>query len=130
MAYSTAVKGHNSEAIVEITLLAMGWEVSRPIVDEKYDLLVRMPGAGPNEFLRLQVKTIRRRADRKNEMVIYSTYGQGNPYTYEHCDYIVGVNETTFYMIPCDGRQEYWASDEKAEREWEKFQLQVAPNAL
>lgn len=126
MAHYSQLTGYTSEKIVELGLMTMGWQVSRPVVDESYDLLVHKPDTPPDQFLRLQVKTIRRRDDRKNEMVIYATNGRKRPYTKDDCDYLVGVEGTTFYFVPCIGQQEYWASDEKAAQKWERFELDLS----
>ena len=122
MAHETQRTGRVSELTVERALLSRGYEVSRPILDEKYDLLMREPGAPSKDFKLVQVKTIRRRVDRNNEMVIYATNGRGVPYVAEDVDYIAGVEGTTVYLVECTGLKEYWASDEAAARKWRKFE--------
>jgi hypothetical protein len=108
---------------VESALLSRGFEVSRPILDEKYDILIREPGAASSDFKRVQIKTIRRRIDRNNEMVIYATNGRGVPYATEDVDYIAGVEGTSVYLVDCTGLQEYWATDEAAARKWRRYNL-------
>lgn len=124
MAHQSTITGRVSELTVERELLRRGWQVSTPSLDEKYDILVREPGAPVHEYKRIQVKTIRRRDDRKNQMVVYATDGKGRPYTYEDCDFLIGVEGLDFYIIPCLGLTEYWAEDATYERKgWRKFSL-------
>lgn len=119
MAHETQVTGKLSEMTVARALLSNGWEVAQPEVDESYDLVARDPLTG--EFKTIQVKTIRRRKDRNNEMVIYATNGKGKPYQPQDCDYIVGVEGDTVYMTECTGISEYWATDKAASKRWVKF---------
>lgn len=112
-----------SELTTESVLLSRKWEVSRPILDEKYDILVREPGTPSSDFKRVQIKTIRRRVDRGNEMVIYATNGRGVPYVPEDIDYLAGVEGTSVYLVECTGLQEYWASDETAAKKWRRFDI-------
>ncbi|WP_409998329.1 group I intron-associated PD-(D/E)XK endonuclease, partial [Escherichia coli] len=71
IAHENQVTGKLSEMTAARALLANGWEVSEPIVAEPYDLVAKDPVTG--QFVTIQVKTIRRRSDRRNEMVIYAT---------------------------------------------------------
>jgi hypothetical protein len=119
MAHGTQVTGAISELTVARALLSNGWEVSAPMVDEVYDLVARDPLT--KDFKTIQVKTIRRRRDRNNELVIYATNGKGEPYTPDTCDYLVGVEGDTVYMTECVGIKEYWASDAAASKRWVKF---------
>lgn len=119
MAHETQVKGKLSEMTTTQALLANGWEVSIPSLDEIYDLVARDPFNG--EWKTVQVKTIRRRKDRNNEMVIYASNGSGNAYQPQDCDYIVGVEGDTAYMVECKGIKEYWATDMAASKRWIKM---------
>lgn len=122
MAHATQITGRVSELTVERALLSRGWEVSLPILNEVYDLVVREPGTPTSEFKRVQVKTIRRRVDRNNEMIIYATNGRGDPYIEEDVDFLAGVEGSTIYLVPCTGLKEYWTSDEAAPRKgWRRF---------
>lgn len=122
MAHYTQVKGAISEKTVEIALMSNGWAVAGPTVDELYDLVARDPSTG--EFKTLQVKTIRRRTDRKNEKVIYATNGKGEPYTPDACDLIVGVEGADVYLVPCSGLREYWCKDGTEDRRgWTKLKI-------
>lgn len=121
MAHQTQVTGKLSEMTVARALLSNGWEISQPEVAEVYDLVGRDPIT--SEFKTMQVKTIRRRKDRNNEMVIYATNGHNEPYQPQDCDYIVGVEGDTVYMTECTGIKEYWATDKAANDRWIKFTI-------
>lgn len=116
MAHETQVKGKLSEITVVKALLANGWEVAEPSVDEIYDIVAKDPLNG--EWKTFQVKTIRRRRDRNNEMVIYATDGGGKAYQPQDCDYIVGVEGDIAYVTECTGIREYWATDKAASERW------------
>lgn len=121
MAHATQITGTLSELTVARALLSNGWEVSKPMVDEVYDLVARDPIT--SKLKTIQVKTIRRRKDRNNEMVIYATNGRGEPYRPQDCDYIVGVEGDTVYMTECTGIKEYWATDTAASKRWVRFEI-------
>lgn len=124
LAHETQVIGKLSEMTVARALLANGWEVAEPSVDEVYDLVARDPLT--KEWKTMQIKTIRRRKDRGNEMVIYATNGKGEAYTPDSCNYIVGVEGENVYMTECVGIKEYWASDQSAAKRWIKFTAESA----
>lgn len=119
LAHETQVTGKLSEMTVARALLSNGWQVAEPVVDEVYDLLGRDPIT--EAFKTIQIKTIRRRKDRNNEMVIYATNSHNDPYQPQDCDYIVGVEGDTVYMTECTGIKEYWATDKAASERWVKF---------
>jgi hypothetical protein len=119
MGHPSQITGEISELTATIALMSNGWEVAFPSVDEPYDLVARDPDTG--KWTTIQVKTIRRRTDRNNEMVIYATNGKGEPYTPDVCNVIAGVTDNTVYLVPCSGIREYWATDESAERKWTKI---------
>lgn len=119
MAHDTMVKGGISEMTAAIALMANGWEVAFPSLSEVYDIVAKDPDDGT--FKRLQVKTVRRRTDRNNELVIYSTKGNGEPYQPHDCDLIVGVEGDSVYIVPCTGLREYWSSDAQVKRKWTKL---------
>lgn len=116
MAHESQITGRISEITAAKALLANGWEVSDPVVGEVYDLVGRDPVNG--QFSTFQVKTIRRRTDRNNEMVIYSSNGKGEPYSTDDVNYIVGVEDETAYMFENDGKKEYWRTDASASKRW------------
>lgn len=119
MAHETQVKGTISELTAAMALLSNGWGVAFPAVDEIYDLVIREPLT--DEFKTAQVKTIRRRQDRGNDLVIYATNGKKQAYTPQDCDYIIGVEGDTVYMFECEGKKEYWATDQSAAKRWIRF---------
>jgi hypothetical protein len=115
-AHETQVKGTVSELTAARALLNTGWEVSFPFAAEVYDLVAKDPING--EFKTIQVKTIRRREDRNNELVVYTTNGKGEPYSVEDCDYIAAVENETVYLFENTELKEYWASDQTAAKRW------------
>ena len=119
MAHQTQVIGTVSELTAARALLANGWEVSLPMVPERYDLVAKDPVDKKQKTI--QVKTIRRRGDRANEMVVYATDGKGRAYTPDSCDLIVGIEGDTAYMFENAGKKEYWASETSAAKRWIKF---------
>jgi hypothetical protein len=119
MAHATQVKGEVSQLTTAIALLSNGWEVAKPYVDEAYDLVAKDPIS--KEFKTIQVKTIRRREDKGNEMVIKGVNGNKEPYTPDICHYMAGVEGDTVYLTECTGIKEYWASDASAAKRWIKF---------
>ena len=119
MAHQTQVRGTVSELTAARALLSNGWDVAFPVVDEVYDIIARDPFT--REFKTIQVKTIRRRVDRGNEMVVYATKGNGTPYQPHDCDYIIGVEGDTVYMFENEGKKEYWAGDVSAAKRWIRF---------
>ncbi len=119
MAHETQVTGTVSELTAALALLSNGYEVALPFAPEIYDLMIRDPLTG--DKFTVQVKTIRRRVDRGNELVVYATNGKGEAYQPHDCDLIVGVEGDTIYMFECTGKREYWASDATAAKRWVKF---------
>lgn len=122
MAHITAITGEVSELTAASLLLAeLGWEVSRPMVPEVYDLLARDPNT--NEFHRIQVKTVRRRSDRQNQPVVYASKRTGQPYTQSEVDYIIGVERGKGYMFKCRNKKEYWLSENSATESATKYRI-------
>lgn len=116
MAHDTQVTGAISELTAARALMASGWQVSQPLVAEAYDLVGRDPVNG--QFATFQVKTIRKRSDRNGELVIYAKKGNGQAYTTDDCDYLIGIDGQTAYMMECRGISEYWASEASASKRW------------
>lgn len=108
-------------AISELTAASLmmsqlGYEVSKPLVPEVYDLLARDPVNGA--FYRIQVKTLRIRADRDNALVVYARKGNGEAYTTDEVDYIIGVDGGRAFMFDCEGLKEYWSTEQSALTRW------------
>lgn len=103
-------------------LIANGWQVAEPIVDEVYDLVAKDPANG--EWATIQVKTLRIRDDRDNALVVYARKGNGEPYTTDDCDYIIGVDNSEaespprVFMMECRGIAEYWSTEMTARERW------------
>ncbi|MFZ7945706.1 hypothetical protein [Neobacillus sp. 19] len=117
MAHETQITGAISELTAAKALMeGMGWEVSKPLVPEVYDFLARDPANG--KAYRIQVKTLRIRADRDNALVIYARKGNGKPYTKEEIDYIVGVDGNRAFMFECENLSEYWSTEQTAKKRW------------
>jgi len=126
-AHVTEVTGRYAELIARAALLANGWTVHTSDTDEAYDILATDPLSGGH--YRIQVKTIRQRTDRGNELVVYAKKGNGEVYTKADADYILGVlanNGTTprVFMLENRSLTEYWASEAKASERW--IELDVA----
>lgn len=93
-------------------LTEAGFEVSQPIFPAVYDLLARNADTG--EYIRVQVKTVRRRNDRPgNCAVIYATRGDGTAYLPADVDYMLGIEGNVGYYFKCRGIKEYWINTDK-----------------
>lgn len=121
MAHISETTGKYSQVIAKAALIASGWEVAETETDETYDFILRDPLSGA--FKTAQVKTIRRRTDRDDQLVIYATNGKGEPYSPELVDFLVGVlcedGETPrVFMVKNTGIKEIWRTEEGASRDW------------
>lgn len=116
MANESINLGTHSELRVATALLANGYEVSKPIAPEPYDLTVRDPRNG--EHFRVQVKTARVREDRGGAIVVIARKGNGQFYTLDECDYLAGVTEDAVYLIPNAEQTEYWATPDSIDERW------------
>jgi hypothetical protein len=117
MAHETQITGAISELIAaKLMMESLGYEVAKPLVPEVYDFLARDPANG--KAYRIQVKTLRVRTDRDNALVIYAKKGNGQAYTPEECDYIIGVDGNRAFMFECVGLGEYWSTEQTAKRRW------------
>lgn len=95
--------------------------------------MARDPVSG--EWKTAQVKTIKLRSDRRNEMVVYSRKGNGEPYTQPEADYIIGVlgakesEAPRVWMFENTGLSEYWATEASAEKRWVELPLSIQRDA-
>ncbi|MBC1290544.1 hypothetical protein HCB26_06175 [Listeria booriae] len=122
MAHITTIRGEVSELTASCLLMTeLGWEVSRPLVPETYDLLGRDPNTG--KYYRVQVKTVRRRHDRENQPVVYATNSKGEAYMPDDVDYILGVEGAIAYLFNCRGKKEYWLNEENTDASATKYML-------
>ncbi|MDQ0174437.1 hypothetical protein J2S08_000268 [Bacillus chungangensis] len=87
---------------------------------EVYDFLARDPANG--RVYRVQVKTMHFREDRRS-LVVYARKGNGEPYTKDEVDYIIGIDNDRAFMFECEGQKEYWSTEQTVSRRW--IQLQV-----
>jgi len=120
-AHVTEITGRYAELIARAALLANGWTVHTADTDEAYDILATDPLSGGH--YRIQVKTIRQRTDRGNELVVYAKKGNGEVYTKADADYIVGVWADNgvvprVYMFENRELSEYWATEQRATERW------------
>lgn len=129
MASESTNIGTHSELRVMTALLANGYEVSKPIAPEVYDLSVRDPRSG--EHFRVQVKTARyrERENRQPAWVIDARKSNGEAYTPDEAEYIAGVTDDGVYLIANTGQTEYWARPDLINEKWtrvgEAYQRQV-----
>ncbi|WP_010495007.1 hypothetical protein [Paenibacillus elgii] len=125
-AHVTEVTGKYSEIAARLALIANGWVVAEPETGEAFDLVARDPLDG--EWKTFQVKTIRERQDRRNELVVYARKGDGTTYDRADADYIVGVwvvegEMPRVYMFENRLLTEYWASKARASERWIELSL-------
>jgi hypothetical protein len=126
LAHITEITGKYSELIARAALLANGWRVHTSDTEEPYDILATDPVSG--DHVRIQVKTIRQRHDRKkadgtSDLVVYAKKGNGTAYDRADADYFVGIwsadGETPrVYMFENRLLTEYWASEAAAAQRW------------
>ncbi|MDQ0270771.1 hypothetical protein [Cytobacillus purgationiresistens] len=127
MAYTTESVGKYSELIARAALLANGWSaVSTSETEESFDVSARDPLTG--DWKTFQVKTIRKRDDRRGELVIYARNGQGKAYSQSDADYIIGVlgengEMPRVWLLENRGLQEYWATEARASQRWVELSI-------
>lgn len=120
-AHSSEVVGKYSELVARIALMASGWTVHKAETEEAYDILACDPLTG--NYVKIQVKTIRQRADRGGDLVIYAKKGNGTTYDRAEVDYVVGIwaadgEIPRVYMLENRMLGEYWASEATASQRW------------
>jgi hypothetical protein len=117
MAHETQITGAISElTAAKLMMETLGYEVAKPLVQEVYDFLARDPANG--KAYRVQVKTLRIRADRDNALVVMAKKGNGKPYSPDECDYIIAVDGSRAFMFECTGKSEYWSTEQTAKKRW------------
>jgi hypothetical protein len=126
LAHITEVVGKYSQIIAKAALIANGWEVAETETDESYDFVARDPVS--REWYTFQCKTVRKRTDRNNELVVYAKNGRGEPYSKSDADYIIGVLGTDgelprVWYFENRGIGEYWASEARASKRWVELPL-------
>ena len=127
MAHITEAIGTYSQLIAKAALHANGWIVAETETTESFDFVAKDPLTG--EWKTFQCKTIRRRADRNNELVIYATKGDGKTrYSKSDADYIIGVLGSEgelprIFFFENEGLSEYWATEARASKRWVELPL-------
>jgi hypothetical protein len=129
LAHITEITGVYSELIAEVALMANGYQVSRTRTAEPFDLKAVDPLNG-SEY-KIQVKTIRKRADRNGELVVYATNGRGQTYSKSDVDLFIGIlveesEVPRVFMFENREIKEYWASEARASNRW--VELSIALN--
>lgn len=129
MAHITEIVGQVSEAFARTALICAGWTVAKTETQESYDIVAREPNNGA--WKTFQVKTIKLRSDRRNEMVVYARKGNGEAYTQPEADYIIGVlgakeaEAPRVWVFENTGLTEYWATEASAEKRWIELPLSI-----
>ena len=108
-ARSTTAKGASAVMVARAALHALGWNTSRPEVDDGADVWAQEPETG--DIKRIQVRSIvvRDTETRHGEYVIPARRSNGEPFQPEEIDALIGVLGSRAWMIPCEGRGEYWS---------------------
>lgn len=120
--WSTADKGRYSELLAEAALANAGYTLLVPSSTEPFDLAITRRGS--NELKRVQVKTIYPRERNGIEYyVIQGKRGNGEPYSLDDADYMVGVYGGKVYMTQTRGLSEYWARAEHAAEKWTELPI-------
>lgn len=130
MAHETQILGKVSEITAALALIANGWEVAEPVMAEEYDLVAKDPI--DKKWRTFQVKSLRRRSDRNNEMVIVGRKNNGGTYQPSEVDYMLGVDTVNdvVYMVECSGLSEYWASEATAAKRWVELSAKEVVEAI
>lgn len=121
--------GVYAELVAEAALMASGYlGVSKPTTNEYYDLSAVDPLS--KAHVTFQVKTLKRREDRGNNLVLFAKRGDGKPYGVdEAADYYLGVliddgEVPRVFAMENRNISEYWALETKASERW--IELPVA----
>lgn len=120
IALSSSEIGMHSELLAQTALLANGYIVLEPIVQEPFDIAVMRRGDKTTKLI--QVKTIIKRNKSGNEwFVIRGKKNNGEVYSTDDCDYFIGVYDNCVYMTPNREIGEYWSSVDNAETTWTRL---------
>ena len=108
--------------------------VGSPTTNEYYDLIAVDPLS--KEHVTFQVKTLKRREDRDDNLVLFAKKGNGEPYgPDEQADYYIGVliddGETPrVFVIENRGISEYWMRETKASERWIELPIALDRSVL
>ena len=133
IAYITETVGRYVELIAQSALLANGWQVHESQTKEAYDALIMSPEDG--RIYKVQIKTIRKRDDRRGELVVYAKKGNGTTYDLAEADYIIGVLALNgeipkVYMFPNSLIGEYWCAESRVNERWTELPLSIDREVL
>lgn len=135
MAHINERVGAYAELIAEAALLSSGYiGVGKPTTAEYYDLSAIDPLT--KEHVTFQVKTLKRREERDNNLVLFAKRGDGKPYPKdESADYYIGVliddgEVPRVFAMENRGISEYWAKESKASERWVELQVALDRTAL
>lgn len=135
MAHITERVGVYAELIAEAALMASGWlGVSKPTTNEYYDLSAIDPLTG--KHVTFQIKTLKRREDRGNSLVLFAKKGDGKPYgPDEQADIYLGIliddgEIPKVYAMENRGISEYWSPEAKASERWIELPIALDRTAL
>lgn len=129
MAHITEIVGQVSEQVARTALVCAGWTVAKTETRESFDIVARDPVN--REWKTFQVKTIKLRSDRRNEMVVYARKGNGEAYSQPEADYFIGVlgakgdEAPRVWVFENTGQAEYWATEASAEKRWVELPLSI-----
>ncbi|ETT64904.1 hypothetical protein BSK66_07790 [Paenibacillus odorifer] len=132
-AHISEVVGKYSELAARLALLANGWTVHQSETDEAYDVLAQDPVSG--DYARIQVKTVRQRADRGGDLVVYAKKGNGTTYDLADADYFIGVlpdgsAAPRVFMFENRLIGEYWCNEARASERWVELPLALDRTTL
>lgn len=135
MAHITERVAMYAELVAEAALMASGYlGVAKPTTNEYYDLTAIDPLT--KEHKTFQVKTLKRREDRGNNLVLFAKRGNGKPYKEdEQSDYFLGVllddgEIPKVYAMENRGISEYWCNEAKASERWIELPIALDRTAL
>lgn len=121
--------------IAEAALMASGYiGVGKPTTNEYYDLAAIDPLS--KEHVTFQVKTLKRREDRGNNLVLFAKKGNGEPYgDDEQSDYYIGVllddgEIPRVFVMENRGISEYWAKETDASERWIELPIALDRSVL
>lgn len=118
----TVTKGTHSELLATTALLANGWDVAEPVAPRAFDLVAKPPNE--TRWVQIQVKTARARTDRNGEIVVYAKKNNGQPYTLEEAEYIIGIHGNDVYLFPNRCIGEYWVAEADIKNKWQHLPLE------
>lgn len=108
--------------------------VGKPTTNEYYDLSAIDPLS--RDYKTFQVKTLKRRGDRDDNLVLFAKKGNGEPYgPDEQADYYIGVLIDDgviprVFVVENRGISEYWMREMKASERWIELPIALDRSVL